>query len=198
VSERAAILAAIGDVQTSVDPAGLYSVALDAVDGDGARVPGTTIALYAAGGSVLWRVVTDGLAPATLALDAGTYTIRASRPGYTTVLDQELVVADDTSLDIELTAATGDPAMCTIYGTLTGPDGPLVGEVISLEIQTPSEYGAWNFGGSRTTTTDATGYFAIDAPQGARIAATIDAIGWDHELRLVPAASSRAIAGWVA
>jgi len=193
------ILAAVGDVQTAVQPAGLYTLAIDTVDEDGARVAGCTVVVYADDNSVLWRVITSGTAPSTLALDAGTYHVRVSRPGYTvTPATTEVTIADDTELEIELVADDALLPQCTIYGTLIGPDGALVGETIEIEIATPSEFAGWNFGGTRTTMTNDDGVFSIAVPQGARVAVTIQAIGWDHEIRTVPALSSRAIAGWVA
>lgn len=205
-ADKVSIIAEVIDIQDyvaavarAVVPDGLYTLSIDVVDEAAARVVGATIVVLSGDLDPLWRETTTGAGPVTVAVDAGTYHVRVSRPGYTIEdTDTEIAVSADTDLTLELIADTTSPAMCTIYGTLTGPAGAIVGATVEIEIRAPSENGGWNFGGSLTTTTDAAGYFAINAPQLSQVAITIDAIGWDHEIRTVPAQISRALTGWTA
>jgi hypothetical protein len=195
-----ALDAAIGAVSLAVEPAGLYTLTIDPVDGDGARVAGVTVVVLSDALDPLWRETTTGAAAVALALDAGGYYVRVSRAGYTTTpASLAVAITDDTELEIELAVDTTTPATCTVYADITGPDGPISGATLEIAIAVPSERGGWSFSGTKSAISDAAGHVQISGvPQLAQVTVTCDALGWDHELRTVPASVSRALAGWVA
>jgi hypothetical protein len=194
-----ALEAAIAAISGCAEPAGLYTLTIDPVDDEDARLAGVVVSVLSTDLDPLWREVSSGAAALTLAVDTGNYILRVSKPGYApAVASAALAILGDTSVSPVLTADSAAPPMCTIYGTLTGPEGPLEGETVTLVIATPSEGGGYSYGGEVSTETDDAGYFEVTAPQGSQVTVTIMAIGWDHELRTVPSSVSRSITGWSA
>lgn len=175
------------------------------IDDGSSGVPGALITvLNAAADAVITVGTCDANGLKTLPLNDATYTVRVTAAGYA-LADQALVVSADAAVGYSMTAfaapSPSDPDNCTLYGyTADISDAVYANATVTVAPESVSSQGVFGAGkaiktAAVSTTTNGSGYFAIEAIKGVKVRLTIADAGVVI-IKDVPNAASQDVSTW--
>jgi hypothetical protein len=183
---------------------GAYKIKITVEDSVGfVPLQGVNVDIYDATDTYfIGRMVTNVLGQVTIALDAGTYSIRLFKTGYSFTVPETLVIIADANVSylgssIIVIIPPAAPNLCAIYGWVRDASGHEASNVlVTAYAVTPQVVqDSQQHDKIAETLTDGNGYFRIDLERGVIVNFVIENTGIDATLT-VPDAASQDVTTW--